>query len=141
MNDWKYYIIECTLRVFLGILFFSQGFDKVFHVKMHDVAEIFGAEMAKRKIPPMVLSLSAYFTSFTELICGFLLIIGLFKYYALTLLGVDMLIVATAFSMIQPLWDMQFVFPRLLLLTILFIFPNDWEKLSIDYFTQHFQIK
>lgn len=121
------------LRVILGILFFFQGYDKVFKVKMPGVIEFFKEESRHRPIPHFLLAVSAYFTSYVEFICGGLLILGLFKYAALYLLGLDLIIVCGAFSMLKPMWDMQLLFPRLILLGIVLFLPSAWDVLTLDY--------
>lgn len=120
-------------RVFLGILFFSQGYDKILKVKIKNVIETFEYSLISRHLPKFLLVIIAFFTSYIELIGGFLLIIGFLKYYALYLLGLDLILVAVAFGIVKPMWDMQFVFPRLLLLLILLIMPSQWDIISIDY--------
>jgi uncharacterized membrane protein YphA (DoxX/SURF4 family) len=132
--DYKFYIAEWIIRLFLGILLFFQGFDKVFIIKIKGVIEAYEAEVCvKRHIPRWLLCFSAYWTSFVELLTGFLLILGLFKYFALTLVGIDLLFVSVAFSIVKPMWDMKFVFPRLALLVTLLILPEQWNVISLDY--------
>ena len=77
---------------------------------------------------------SAFYTSVVEFFGGILLIFGLFKPIVLALLGIDLIMVAMAFSIIEPMWDMKHVFPRLVLLSALMIIPHNWELYSIDYF-------
>ena len=77
--------------------------------------------------------MGAYFTSYVELIGGFFLIIGFLKYYSLYLLGINLLVASFAFSITKPMWDMQFVFPRILLLLFLLIVPSNWDVISVDY--------
>ena len=62
-----------------------------------------------------------------------MLIIGLFKIPVLYILGVDLIIVYLAFSMVKPMWDMQFVFPRLLILVALLLLPVDSDYFSVDF--------
>lgn len=121
------------LRVFLGVLFFMQGYDKVFKVGTTNVIASFKKEMYGKNISDGLISLATYYTSFIELIAGFALIIGFAKYFALFALGLDLLIVAIAFSILKPMWDMQYVFPRLILLIALLLLPSDWDSLSVDY--------
>src|SRR5205814_1042862 len=102
-------------RIFLGILFFAQGFDKVFNIKVKEVIHTFEYPVHLKHLPAFPLVIAAYFTSYVELICGSLLIIGFIKYYALYLLGIDLLLVAAFFSIFDPLWDMKYIFPRLVL--------------------------
>lgn len=126
-------VLYLMLRLVLGILFLFQGYDKVFRVGMKGVAESFEAQLGKIKVPKGVLSLSAFFTSYVELIGGVLLILGFFKNFALLFLGIDIVIVTIAFSMIKPMWDMQLFFPRLILIAILLYLPQEWDVLSLDY--------
>jgi uncharacterized membrane protein YphA (DoxX/SURF4 family) len=124
---------EALARIFLGILFFAQGYDKVFKIGISEVITNFEYPLRLRHLPRFPLVLAAYYTSFVELVCGFLLIIGFMKYYALYLLGIDLLIVCASLTLLEPLWDMKHVFPHLLLLLIVFIIPSEWAVYSVDY--------
>lgn len=133
-------VLTFVLRVILGILFFFQGYDRVFKLKISGVIEFFRKETEAEsvKMPGFIITLSAWFTSFAELICGALLILGLFKQYALYLLGIDLIMVTGAFSIIKPMWDMQLLFPRLILLGILLYLPVEWDVFSADHIIQKF---
>lgn len=131
-------ILSFVLRVVLGILFFFQGYDKVFKVKVPGVIEFFRQELGSLKVPNFVLVSTAWFTSYAEFLCGGLLIIGLFTNYALYILGLDLIIVTAAFSLIKPMWDMQLLFPRLILLGILLYLPAEWDVISVEYIISKF---
>ena len=122
-----------VVRVFLGFLFFFQGFDAVFRIKVKGVLNTIKEPLLEKGVPLFFIDLGAYYTSYANLICGFLLIIGFVKYYALYFIGADILMTAFAFSIIKPMWDMQFVFPRLALLVFFLIAPTEWDVISIDY--------
>ncbi len=122
------------LRVFLGILFIAQGYDKVFKITIKGVYETFEVPMRPKKIPHFLLKLSAYLTSYIELIGGICLILGLFKFFVLYMLGFDLILVSIAMSMLNPMWDMQYVFPRMVILIVLLIIPPSWDLISIDNF-------
>lgn len=126
-------VLVFILRIILGILFFFQGFDKVFNVKISGVIDFFRQESRHKNWPGWMLNSSAYFTSYAEMIGGALLIAGLFKTFALYMLGIDLILVIGAFSMLNPTWDMKLVFPRLLLLAILLYLPAEWDLLSLDH--------
>lgn len=126
-------ILVFTLRVILGLLFFFQGYDKVFKVKIPGVIAFFRSELGNIKVPDSVLKLSTYYTSYVEFLCGALLVAGLFTKYALYLLGFDLILVVGAFSLIKPMWDMQLLFPRLMLLSILLYLPEEWNMISADH--------
>lgn len=129
---YKYYAIEFILRVFCGIIFLFQGYDKLFNVKISGVVKTFAFEAQQRHIPEAFLKMMAFFTSFTEFFGGMLLILGLFKNYVLCFLGLDLIFVALAFSYMHPMWDTKYVFPRLILVVMLFITPNRWSLFSLD---------
>lgn len=131
--SYKYYALELILRLFCGIIFLFQGYDKLFKVKISGVIETFRYEAEQKHIPAFALWLMAFYTSFFEFVCGLFLILGLFKNYALCFLGLDMVLVATAFSYMKPVWDMKYVFPRLILVVILLVMPSRWAFFSLDY--------
>lgn len=120
-------------RLLLGILFFFQGYDSIFRLKLSAVIDAIGPAMLEKGLPKIYIRLGAYFTSYANLICGSLLIIGFAKYYACYLLAVDMLFTAFAFSVIKPMWDMQYFFPRFVLLIFCLITPSQWDITSVDY--------
>jgi uncharacterized membrane protein YphA (DoxX/SURF4 family) len=120
-------------RVFLGLLFFFQGFDAVFRVKVRGVVQLFEEGLSSRGVSSIFIRLGAYFTSYTELVGGLLLIVGFVKYYALYILGIDLLVVAVAFGILKPMWDLSHVFPRLVLVLFLLLIPSQWDVISADY--------
>jgi uncharacterized membrane protein YphA (DoxX/SURF4 family) len=121
-------------RVFLGLLFFFQGYDAVFHVKVKYVIQAYENSFANKGIPRFLTVCGAWFTSLVELIGGFLLITGLFQYTVLYLLGIDLIIASIAFGITTPMWDMKFVFPRLVLLIFLLVIPPSYQVWSLDHF-------
>ena len=119
-------------RVFLGILFFVQGYDKIFKLKISGVVETIRPAYRKLKLPDGVITFTAYFTSIVEFVGGLLLIIGLFRYEAYYLLGLDLLIVCLGMSLVNALWDMQYVLPRLILLLFLLMLPVCYDHYALD---------
>lgn len=119
-------------RLFLGILFLVQGYDKVFRVKVQTVYTTMLPSFNRLNMNPALVKIMAYVTSYLELAGGIMLILGIFTKAALLLLGVDLLIVAIGLGMLTPMWDMQHAFPRLILLLILLILPDYWNIFSLD---------
>lgn len=119
-------------RLFLGLLFFFQGYDAVFKIKVKNIIGAYEQPFEKKGIPKFLTVCGSWFTSYVELIGGFLLILGLFEHYVLCFLGIDLIIASIAFGISTPMWDTRFVFPRLVLLIFLFIAPHSWDVLSID---------
>jgi putative oxidoreductase len=112
---------ELFARLFLGILLIAQGYDKLFVVKVKQVTDTFFDDAMKKKIPYFFVAFSSYFTSITEFFGGILLVLGLFHYAVCILLMINLLVVNIGFSILKPMWDMQHVFPRLILLIIIII--------------------
>ncbi|MGP8216860.1 MAG: DoxX family membrane protein [Bacteroidia bacterium] len=119
-------------RLFLGFLFFLQGYDKVFRIGVKEVVHIIHTPLADKGVPNTFSIIGAYFTSYAELICGALLIVGFIKYYCLYILGIDLLFAALAFGIVEPMWDMKHIFPRLALLIFLLMIPAQWDVISVD---------
>jgi uncharacterized membrane protein YphA (DoxX/SURF4 family) len=126
-------------RVLLGILFFIQGYDKIFNVKISSVIETIRPAYRKMKLPVFMIALSAYFTSYVEFTCGLLLIVGLLKYFSLYLLGIDLIIVSFGMSIINSVWNMELVFPRFLLLLFLLIYPAEYDVITLQHLLTHFK--
>lgn len=124
-------------RVFLGLLFFFQGYDAVFNIKIRNIIDTYQNSFANKGIPKFLTVCGSWFTSYVELIFGFLLVVGLFEYYALYLLGLNLIIASIAFGIITPMWDMRFVFPRLALLIFLLLVPGSWNMWSLDNLINH----
>lgn len=120
-------------RLFLGCLFFFQGYDAVFRVKIRNVIGTFEPVFLRRGIPRILTVSAAWYTSCTALVGGALLIAGLFKYAVLYLLGANLIVAALGFGIDRPMWDTHHVFPRLLLLLFLLIIPAGWDAISLDH--------
>ncbi len=119
-------------RVILGILFFFQGYDAVFNLKISTVITTYQNSFANKGIPKFISACIAWFTSYSELIGGFMLIFGFYEYIALYLLGLNLILATFAFCINTPLWDTKHVLIRLVLLTFLLIVPVSWHTYSID---------
>ena len=131
----QYHEIACVFiaRVFLGFLFFFQGYDAVFKIKIKNVVQTYQEPFMNKGIPKCITLCAAWFTSCSALICGFLLVIGLFQYYALYLLGINILIASIGFGINTPMWDTRFVLPRLILLLFLLLVPQEWNLWALDW--------
>ncbi len=126
-------------RIFLGFLFFFQGYDSIFRVGIKKAIEAFHIPFSDKGIPKFFSIIGVWFTSYIKLICGIMLIIGFIKYYALYMLGMDLILASIAFGIVRPMWDIHFVFPRLAVLVFLLIIPTHWDVLSVDYFWSFFK--
>ncbi len=119
-------------RIFLGLLFFFQGYDAVINIKIKNVITTYEPTFENKGVPKFITICGVWYTSYSELIGGCLLTLGLFEYCALYLLGINLLVASVAFSINSPMWDMRFVFPRLVLLLFLLLVPRSWNVWTLD---------
>ncbi|MFL5754093.1 MAG: DoxX family membrane protein, partial [Bacteroidia bacterium] len=119
-------------RIFLGLLFLFQGYDAVFNIGMPRVVETYRNGFEGKHVPGFLVLCASWFTSLTELICGALLLFGLFEYCALYLLSLNLIIAAIGFGITGPMWDSKHVFPRLVLILVLLFVPEHWNLWSLD---------
>lgn len=124
-------------RMLLGIIFFMQGFGKIFTFTVPKLYDMFFKDFETTFLPKWLIWTTAYYTSYAEMICGFLLIIGLFKKYAMYLLAANLLIVSFGHGLMEPIWDLSHVMPRAILLLILFLTPQEWDKYHADRFLKN----
>jgi putative oxidoreductase len=137
-GHYHYYAAALAARIFLGVLFFFQGYDAVFRVKIKNVIKTFESGFSQNGIPSTFTVAASWFTSFSALLGGALLIPGLFIYPALFLLSLNLIIAAIGFGINTPVWDTRHVFPRLVLVLFLLIVPELWHTFSIDYLITKF---
>lgn len=119
-------------RVSLGALLFFQAYDKIVRIGLKAVCDEICRGTSERGIPVGFSKLSVFVSSYIELGAGFLLVIGLLTTPMLILVGVHLCMVIIAFSYLKGVWDMQHVFPRLVLVLLLLLLPAEWNAWSID---------
>ena len=125
-------IAMLLIRTITGILFFFQAYDKIFNLGTKNVADTFRYSLSSRFINENVFNTGVKISSYIELVGGIVLMLGFFRNYALYILGADLIFVALFFSMMRPMWDMQFFFPRLVLIIVLLLCPPEWDAFTID---------
>lgn len=131
-----------VIRMLLGLIFLMQGFGKVFTWGMEKVinADFFG-DTFEGILPDSLIYISAYYTSYVELIGGFLLVIGLGRNLALYALSSVLIIVTFGHGLVEPIWNLSHVMFRTALLVPLLFMPREWDKLSLDYLIQKYYSK
>ena len=119
------------VRVSLGILFLFQAIDKIFTVGLHDFAETIMGGLQKSKVPKAFIKLSAYISSYIELVGGLLLILGIFLPEVYIILSLNLIMVVLSFSYMQALWDMKHVFPRMVMLVFMMMVPLEKDLYTL----------
>ena len=133
MDQRNKHIALLTARVLLGLIFFMQGWGKVFTWGVENVyRSVFSSYTAY--LPEFLLKIAAYYTSYVELIAGFLVILGLFRNYALYALASVLVMVTFGHGLSEPIWDLQHVMYRAILLLLLLLLPGSWDQFRLDSF-------
>jgi putative oxidoreductase len=120
------------VRICLGILFFFQAYDKVYVAGMKEFTRNVTTGTKRSRIPAVFVKISAYLSSYIELVGGVLLILGVFVSWAYLLLAINLVMVVLGFSFLQPLWDMKHVFPRMAMLAFLMVTPLDYDVFRLS---------
>lgn len=124
-----------TLRLLLGFIVLMQGFGKVFTWGVENVYNMpFFHDTYKDYLPDFIIRITAYYTSYVELIAGILIVIGLKRDYALYALASVLIIVSFGHGLSEPIWNLSHVMYRAILLIPLLLLPKDWDQFSVDYF-------
>lgn len=121
-----------TLRLLLGLIFFMQGFGKVFKFGVENVYQNYFYGTYKDLLPEFLLRFTAYYTSYVELIGGFFLIVGILRNYSLYACASVLVIVTFGHGLIEPIWDLSHVMYRAVLLIALLLLPDHWDRFSAD---------
>lgn len=121
-----------TLRLILGLIFLMQGFGKVFKFGVDQVYANFFKNAYADILPDVLLKITTYYTSYVELIAGTLLLIGLFRNFALYALASVLVIVSFGHGLLEPIWDVSHVLYRTILLVALLLLPEKWDRFTID---------
>lgn len=119
------------VRSVLGVLFVFQGYDKLFGVGISAATNAI-ADAMNMNIPKSFVRFSVGISSTVELVGGALLLFGLWTYPIVAILGLHIVLVTTAMSYREALWDMRFVFPRLMLIILIMLLPASWNVFSLD---------
>jgi putative oxidoreductase len=126
-------IAATTVRLILGFIFLMQGYGKVFTWGVEKVYRMdFFYDTYKNLLPDFVVYATAYYTSYVELIGGFLLVVGFKRDYALYSLASVLVIVTFGHGLADPIWDLSHVIFRAIPLVTLLIMPTEWDRFSID---------
>ncbi|MEP5611954.1 MAG: DoxX family membrane protein [Cyclobacteriaceae bacterium] len=125
-------IAVLTIRLLLGFIFLMQGIGKIFTFGVENVYQNFFYSAYSELLPAFLLKITAYYTSYVELLGGILLILGLFRNYTLYAFASVLVIVSFGHGLIEPIWDLSHVMYRAILLIALLLLPDYWDRFSID---------
>ena len=120
-------------RVLLGLIFGMQGLGKVFTIGVSNIYNGGFKGYEDTFLPTFILKFAAYFTSYGEFICGFLLILGLFRKQSYFVLAAILIIVTFGHGLQSPIWDLSQVMYRSALLIFLMMIPLAKDTISLDF--------
>ena len=83
-------------------------------------------------MPDWFLFGTAWYTSLVELLAGALLLLGLWRNYALYALGSVLVLVSIGHGIATPIWDESHVLVRTVLLVTLLLIPEEWDRWRLD---------
>jgi uncharacterized membrane protein YphA (DoxX/SURF4 family) len=132
-NSFNVQLAVFVLRSITGILFLFQGYERAFKIKADEIVSAFQTDVIRKILPGAMLKFTVHLSAYLELICGLMLFVGFGRDIALYILAAELIFVALAFSLIRPMWDMEYFFPRFVFVIALLILPNDWDRFSLDY--------
>ena len=122
-----------TLRLLLGFIFLMQGAGKVFKIGVENLYNMpFFKDTFEGLLPDFLVYATAYYTSYVEMIGGFLLVIGFKRDWALYALASVLVIVTFGHGLAEPIWEMSHVMYRAILLIPLLLLPKEWDRFSLD---------
>jgi uncharacterized membrane protein YphA (DoxX/SURF4 family) len=121
-----------TARIILGLLFLFQGYDKIFKVGIGQVSNAINNGFGNGLIPSWLVNVTAFISSWIELIAGGMMILGIFKSISALALCLNLIVVTLGFSWSKPIWDEMHVFVRLSLLLLVMLVPTEWDQISFD---------
>jgi putative oxidoreductase len=120
------------VRIVAGVLFLWQGYDKLFRIGLKETAHASHQALHALRLPQGIVTAIVSVTALIEFICGALLIVGFLIIPSSYLLLACILPVTLAMSMREPMWNVQLVWSRLVLLTFLLLMPVRVHVFSID---------
>jgi uncharacterized membrane protein YphA (DoxX/SURF4 family) len=120
------------LRALVGIIFLMQGWGKVFTFGIWNLYEN-GFKSFETMLPMPILVAVLFFTTFTELLGGLLLLLGWQRAWVYRALAAVLLVVSFGHGLESPIWDLQHVIFRTILLAPLFFLPDEWDTWSLDH--------
>jgi len=127
-------IAVLTTRLLLGFIVLMQGFGKVFTWGVEEVYKMeFFLPVFHPLLPDWVTYITAYYTSYVELIAGLMLIIGLKRDWAMYALASVLVIVTFGHGLAEPIWNLSHVMYRAILLVTILLIPKEWDKFSLDH--------
>ena len=122
-----------TIRLVLGFIFLMQGIGKVFIWGIERLYEL-SFESYEKYLPSGLLYIVTYYTSYIELIGGIFLLLGLWRDYTLYALASVLVIVSFGHGLATPIWNLDHVIFRLVLLVALLLLPKEWDTYRADHF-------
>ena len=122
------------VRLVLGLIFFMAGVWKVFTLGPTQHARgMFVEAYADSFLPAWSLWATGVAIPIVELVCGGLVLLGLFRRSAYVGLGVVLVLVTFGHLLAEPLYAFhQHVLPRLALLVVLLWVPLARDRFSLD---------
>lgn len=132
-NEYKAEFAVFIVRLIAGILFFGQGYDKVFRLKLRQTEDAAIYALRDLRIPVSMIKFVTAATSVFELIGGFLLVFGLFIVPSCYILALCILPITVAMTLREPMWNVRLIWGRLVMIIFLLLMPDTIHVFSVDH--------
>jgi len=121
-------------RLVLGLMFFQGAWWRVFQLGPAEHARRFFVEpYSDTFLPEWALWVAGTGVPFAELVGGFLVLLGLWRFQGLVLLGGVLVLVTFGHLIAEPIFAFNaHVMPRLTLVVFLLVTPPEWDWFSLD---------
>jgi len=129
-TTWNRRFALLALRLTIGALSMFIGVYKIFVTGLENEFQWF--QDLKQWFPTWLLWSVNVYAAYVELICGALLIVGLFRDYAIYLILSVLVIVTFGHSIEHEVWDVHQLFWRMTMLLPLLLLPAHWDPLRLD---------
>lgn len=134
MLDFKTEYAIFIVRVIVAILFIGQGYDKLFRIGLYQSGNAAADALHVLPFPPFAVKLITAATAIIEFFVGIMLLFGILIVPSCYVLITGLLPITIAMSMKEPLWNMQHVWTRLVMLVLLLVLPVSVHTISLDHF-------
>lgn len=131
--EFKVEFAALIVRVILAILLIAQGYDKLFRIGVERAGNVSAEALHSLHLAKGFIKVVVLMTALIEFFGGLLLLVGFMTIPTCYVIAAGLLPVTIAMSIKEPLWNMQHVCTRLVMIVFLLCLPDHVHVVSLDY--------